>query len=139
MAVVTHSQAKGSITFSSGFFAEILNIDWSGIKREALEVTNMSVTAAAGGTFGNKIFIPSLYIDPGELGLEINFNPDTLPPIGAAASAFTVTLGGDTTPATWAGNAFLTEFSFKAPLEGKVMTATAKLKWTGAVTVTTWA
>ncbi|SRR5258708_4055734 len=136
MALVTHSQTKGSITFSTGFFAEILNIDWSGIKREVLDVTNMSVAAAGGGAFGNKISIPSIYIDPGELSVELQFNPDTLPPIGSASGAFTLTLGGDTTPATWAGNGYLHDFSVKMPLDGTVMRATAKLKTTGAVTVT---
>jgi hypothetical protein len=136
MALVTHSQTKGAITFSSGFFAEIINIDWSGVKREVLDCTNMSI-AASGASFGNKIFIPSVYIDPGELGIEINFNPDTIPPIGSAAGAFSLALGGDTVQATWAGTGFLYEFAPKMPLDGKVMTATAKLRVTGAVTVTT--
>lgn len=137
MSVVTHSQTKGSITFSSSFFLEILNIDWSGIKRDVLDATSMAVTAAAGSTFGNKLFIPSIYVDPGELTIEINFNPDTLPPIGGASGAFVLTLGGDTTPATWSGTGYLHDFAPKMPMDGKVMTATCKLKCTSAVTVAT--
>jgi hypothetical protein len=137
MATVTHSQTKGQITFSTGFLAEILNIDWSGIKREVLDATNMSIAAAGGGTFGNKILIPSFYIDPGELAVEINFNPDTLPPIASAPETVTVKIGGDTTTqATWVGSGFMIEFAPKMPLDGKVMTATAKLKFSGSITIT---
>src|SRR5258708_30868457 len=136
MATSSDSQTKGVITFSSGFFAEILNIDWSGIKREILDVTNMGVAAAAGGTFGNKINIPSIYIDPGELSVEIQFNPDTLPPIASAAETVTVKMGNAATQATWVGSGYMHEFAPKMPLDGKVMTASAKIKFSGAVTVT---
>lgn len=137
MATVTHSQTKGQITFSSGFLAEILNIDWSGIKREVLDATNMSIAAAAAGAFGNKISIPSFYVDPGEITVEINFNPDTLPPIASAAETTTVKVGGDTSAqATWVGSAFMYDFAPKMPMDGKVMTATCKIKFSGNVTVT---
>ncbi len=136
MATSSHSQALGVITYSTSFLAEILNIDWSGIKREALDCTNMGVAAAGGGKFGNKLFIPSFYVDPGELSVEIQFQPDTLPPIASAAETVTVKLGNSSTQASWAGSGFMVDFAPKAPLDGTVMRATCKIKFSGNITVT---
>ena len=136
MATTSHSQALGVITFSSGFLAEILDIGISGIKRDILDCTNMSIAAAGGGKFGNKIFIPSFYVDPGDLTFEIQHQPDTLPPIASAAETVTVKLGNSATQASWAGSGFMYDYAVKAPLDGTVMRATCKIKWTGNVTVT---
>lgn len=121
-----------SITFSSGFFARILNIDFDEFQRAALETSHMGLAAPSAGTFGNKTFIPGDLSDPGGIDVEIHLNPDTLPPIDAASGAFTITFPSG---ATWAGNGFMTGFKPTVPLEG-VMTAKCKLKFTGPVTRT---
>ena len=137
MATSSHSQALGSITFSTGFFAEILDISHGGIKRDKIDCTNMATaTTTTSTTLGNKIAIPSAYVDPGELTVEIQFNPDTKPPIDSAAASCTVKLGNAATQAQWAGSAFLTEFSYKAPLDGTVMRASCKVVFTGVITIT---
>lgn len=121
-----------SITFASGFFARILNIDFDEFQRAALETSHMGIAAPSAGTFGNKTFIPGDLSDPGGIDVEIHLNPDTIPPIDSAAGAFTITFASG---ATWAGTGFMTGFKPTVPLEG-VMTAKCKLKFTGAVTRT---
>lgn len=117
-----------TITFSTGFFAEILSINWSGIEREAIETTHM-------GSTGWKQFLPGNLVDPGELEVEMFFAPETPPPITGAIETMTVTMpsAGAGGTSTWAGSAFMTEFEFEDPVED-VMKATATLKITSTIT-----
>jgi len=124
-----------TITFSSGFFAQITDVQWSGITRPAIKTSHMGTAAPAAGKFGNDTFIPGDLSDPGELQVEGHFNPDTLPPIDGAAETCTVSIPGSATPATWAGSAFMTNFEVGMPLEDK-MTFTATLKFSGNITRT---
>lgn len=114
---------------TSSFSAEIESIGHSGISREAVESTHLGTTNA-------KTFIaPDLY-DPGELSLEMNFDPDTFPPIDQPAEVITVTFPtpiGGASGASWAASGFMTEFEYTAPLEEK-MTATATVKFSGVIT-----
>ena len=133
MATTTHSQCLGVITYATGYFVEILDISLSGVgKADIIDVTHMGV-AATSGTLGNKIYIESFYVDAGEADIEIQFNPDTTPPKGFQAC--TIAWGNSTTKATWAGSACLSDMSIKAPLDGSVMKATCKLKFSGAITI----
>lgn len=121
-----------AITFSSGFFAEILNVDWSGMSREAIDTSHATTTN------GWMTFIPAGLQDPGELSVEINFDPDDTPPIDGAAETVTVTFPtpvGGMTGATWAASGFMTSFEPSAPIDDR-MTATSSIKFSGAVTFT---
>lgn len=124
-----------SIAFSTTFFAQITKIKHSGISRPALKTSHMGISLAGAGKFGNDTFIPGKLNDPGELEIEGNFNPDTLIPIEGAAEMLTLTIAGATTPATFAGSAFMTDFEWDGPIEG-VMTYKAKVKFSGNVTKT---
>lgn len=127
-----------AITFSSGFFAEVLNIDWSGISRESIDTTHFGTTQASAGEFGSRTFIPGDLSDPGELSVEMHFNPDDDVPIESVAETVTLTfdlVAGDTTPANWEGTGFMTSFDVGMPLEDK-MTATAVIKFSGNITMT---
>ena len=135
MATSAASQAKGAITFSSSFFAQITSLNWSGISREAFDTSHMGLSLAGSGKFGNMTKIPSKLNDPGKLEVEFNFNPDTLPPIEGAAETVTVTIGDSSTPATWAGSGFMTEFSWEGPLQG-IMKGKATITFSGNVTRT---
>lgn len=95
----------------------------------------MGTAAAGAGKFGSRTFIAGDLSDAGELEVEIHFNPDTRPPIEGAAETVTVTIPGSTTPATWAGSAFMTGCSVAFPLEDK-MVMTCTLKFSGNITVT---
>ena len=54
-----------SITFQSGFFANVTDISLSGITRESVDVTNFA------STNGWKEYMPSLIQDMGELEVEL--------------------------------------------------------------------
>jgi len=114
-----------TITFETGFFAEILNVDWDGPNREHIETTHMGTTTA-------RTFKPKDLYDAGEITVELAFNPADDPPIDQAAETCTITWPDGT---TWAASAFLTGYSVSGPLEDK-MTATAVLKCTGEITIT---
>lgn len=121
-----------AITFSSGFCAWITSVDQDGITRDSLDTSHNAVAN------GYKTFTPGALADPGSLTVALFFNANTTPPITSAAETITVTFpkhSGATTSATWAASGFMTDFSFSAPMDG-VMTATAKLKWSGAITIT---
>lgn len=125
------------ITFDSGFFAEITSVSWSGISRPSIDVSHMGIAAAGAGDFGNALFLPGDIVDPGELSLELHFNPNDAIPIASAAETITITwplVGVDVTANTFAGSGFMTDFEITGSLEEK-MTATATLKMSGAVTV----
>jgi hypothetical protein len=124
-----------SITFSSGFFAYITNVDWDGINRPAIDTSNNSISTAA----PFRTFIPAGLIDTGSISVELLFdaNADLNTPIKAAATTVTVTFPkfGFTTAPTWAASGFMTDFKIGAPMDDK-MTASATIKFSGAITVT---
>lgn len=125
MAVITTGI---TITYQTGFLAEILDYNWSGIERVSIETTHM-------GTTGGRTYMPGTLYDPGEIQVELAFDPEESPvtPITAAAETVTVTYA-DTAPAsTMEASGFMTNFEIQGPLEDR-MTATATLKLTGVIT-----
>ncbi len=115
-----------TITWESGFLGEVISVDWSGIARESIDTTHMTTANNA------KTFMPSDIYDPGEVSVEMAFNPSATPPITDAADEVTVTFpAGD----TWVASGFLTSFDLNSPLEDR-MTATAVVKLSGQIVVT---
>lgn len=124
MPAVTPDLGHGAaITFSSGFMAKLLNIEVSGIEREAVETTVLD-------TSGGKTFIPADNYDPGELSVTLQFDTDASPPITGAAETVTITWPD---LETWACSGFLTSFRVTASNE-EVMEAEATIKFTGSWT-----
>lgn len=124
MAAITPDVGTGgAITFSSSFLGRILNIEWTGISREALETSTMATT-------GGKTFMPGDLYDPGSLNVTIQFDTDASPPITSTAETVTVTWPD---AETWSASGFLTDFSVTAAKE-EVMEATATIKFTGSIT-----
>lgn len=122
-----------TLTFQSGFFSMIKSPSWSGLKREALDTTNMS------NANGAETNIPSKIYSVGTLKITGFFNPDIKPPLTTQA-AETCTLAfpiptGKTNPATWVGQGYLTDFDFEADVK-TLWTFTGTLTFTGDVTVT---
>lgn len=123
---------------TSGFNAEVTDVDWGGLSREAIETTHLGTAVAGAGKVGSKTYIPGDLSDPGEISLTGHFNPNLKPPMEAAAETITVTFplpAGGTTPATWVASGFMTAFAETTPLEDK-MGFTATIKITGNITVT---
>lgn len=120
------------VTFASGFFARILSATRSGIKREAVDITNMSSAQ------GWMEFIASRLKDPGGLDVELLFDQDATPPIGSAAETITITFpapANKTNGATIVCTGFMTEEEIAIPVDDK-MTQTVKIKFTGIPVIT---
>lgn len=123
-----------TITFSTGFFAEVTSIRLTGVERAVLDTTHMTTSS------GDMTSIPSDLLNNGQL--EIDFylvaNTSVQTPMNAAAGAFTLTYpvpAGGSVAATIAGTGYLTSISEAIPHDG-IMTRTATLKITGTVTQT---
>lgn len=119
-----------SITFSSSFFAKARSISWTGISREAIDMTTLATT-------GGRDYVPGDLYDLGQLEVEGLFDAETDIPIASAAETVTVTLPstGAGNTSTWACSGFMTGFEWTAPLEG-AQTYKATLKLSGDKTVT---
>ena len=115
---------------TSGFTGHLLDVSWDGIERVSVDTSHL-------GTVDFRTFIPGELTDPGELSLELAFDPDDTPPFNGAAEVITVTfpLFALTTPADWEANGFMRTFSLGAPLEEK-MTATTAIKMSAAIAIT---
>jgi hypothetical protein len=115
-----------TITFDTGFFAEILSVNWSGITRPSIDTSHM-------GTATAMTYTPGSLFDPGELQVEIAFVPGTAPPWDSVAETCTVTWP-DAGTATWAASGFMTEFEVSGALEER-LTATGTVKLSGDITI----
>jgi hypothetical protein len=118
-----------SIVFvTSGFDAEFLSVDWSGIARGVVDSSHLL-------TVNWRTFIPTDLVDPGEIQVEMAFDPSDQPPLHELPERIIVTFpvpAGLVTPANWQGDGFMSGFEFNVPLEDK-MTGTGTLKMTGEV------
>lgn len=129
-----------TITFgTSGFTAEVLGIEFSGIgAREAVDTTHFGSTEASSGEFGGRTFIPTKLNNPGTVSVEIHFDADTRPPTQEAIETITFTFPqgtGESTPSDWEGQGFSVSFSASLVLDGKC-TGTLELQLSGVWTVT---
>lgn len=115
------------ISFSAGFFAEILDVSPPGASRESIQTSHM-------GTEDAHTFTPADLVDWGEMVVEMAFAPLTTPPITAAKETITITFP-DSGTSVWTFDGFMTGFEPSAPLEDR-MTASATIKVTGKVQVT---
>lgn len=138
MSATVDASTGLAITFSSGFLASVENVDWSGVSRPAIPTSNMGTAAAGAGKYGNATYIPGRIIQPGQLKVTIQYNPDTLPPIASASETVTLTYypsGGNTTGASLAATGFMVGFDIGAPLDDK-MTAEVTIQLSGNITRT---
>lgn len=121
-----------AITFDSGFFGEINNVEGPSMSREAID------TSHAGTTGGFRTFQPSDLVDHGEVEVTIAFDPDQEPPIDQAAETVTITYpipSGMSSGATWQFSGFMTGATPTVPFDDK-MTMSATLKVSGDITYT---
>jgi len=126
-----------TITFgTSSFTANIIDtIDWSGIERAVIETTHFGSTLPSSARqVGGRTFIPGKLVDPGELTLQIQYDPTLDLPLGSGDVAETITLtppsGMASNPIT--GSGFMRSARIGLPLEG-LATATVVVKFTGIV------
>lgn len=111
---------------TSGFTAEVMNINGNDMTRPEINASHM-------GTTGYQEYIPGKLLEGGSVELEINFDPDQIPPLNAAAETITITFPlpqGGITPADVEFTGFINSWSWSAPLEEK-MTADVGIKVDG--------
>jgi predicted secreted protein len=116
-----------TMTFGS-FTAEINSLSGPTIQQDSVETTHLSTVGRwREFCFGIK--------DPGELSLEVNFDPDTDVPVDEQSTlVITWTLpDGQSTPATWSADAFLTSYECEAVVDEK-LSASLTFKLSGAIT-----
>lgn len=123
-----------SIAFgTSSFTADIIETpEFEEFTRTAIETTDHNVTN------GYRTFIPGDLLDPGGFNWQINFDPDTQPPISAAAETITITFpvpSGSSNGATFACTGFLTSWRPIMPIDDR-MTASINVKFSGEPTWT---
>ena len=116
-----------TVTFSSGFFAEILSITGPGGTRVSLSTSHM-------GTVVAHTFTPGDLVDWGSVTLEIQFEPTEDPPIDNAAETMSINWP-DSAASVWSFSAFMTGFEPTATLE-EIIKGNAEVKVTADLTVT---
>lgn len=121
-----------SIVFgTSAFAANLLVVNHNNSSRPVVKTSHM-------GTTTNDTFMPGDLTDNGEVEVEFQFNPDNQPPISGAAETITISFplsSGESVKATAAFSGFCFGWQWGAPME-ELMTATATLKVSGAITWT---
>lgn len=123
---------KLAITFQSGFFAEITDIDHDGIERGDVDTSNMATVNNA------MTYIPEALYDPGGLSVTLFFEPNTnfITPMTAPPETITITFPiktGQTNAANFVFSGYMNKFKWGAKVKG-AMTATANIKATGPIT-----
>jgi len=118
------------ITWETGLFGNILDFDWSGISRAAIDSTHM-------GSGDVKTFLPGGTYDPGTLNATVQFNTSTTTDAGAltidalmtnVAQSCTV----DFQTAAYNGSAFITDMGIASGDED-IITQSITLKFSGAI------
>lgn len=117
---------------TSSFAPEITSISWSGVSRESINISHM-------GTTGAHLFVPGDLHDPGELSVDMHFDPSAAPAVPWSAAAETITITfpavGTLSTSAWSASGFMTDFEFTDPMEDK-MTASATLKFSDTIAKT---
>lgn len=128
-----------TVTFgTSGFTAELEDFRWTGITRTAIPTSHLGTTAPGANQFGNKTYMPARLSDPGQLQLQMHFNPQTNLPIDAVAEVITITYPkppADSTAASWSASGFVTDIEIGEQMEAANM-INVTVKLSGKVSMT---
>lgn len=118
-----------TLTFATGFAAEITRMALTGSEREVIEATHSLSTS--------KTYIQGSFLEPGSLEVDLNFHAETPPPFVAVPEVVTVSLpsAGAGGSSTWSWTGFMSEFEWESSVE-EVQTATMTIKLTTAPTIT---
>lgn len=114
------------ISFQTGFLAEILNVDDSGMERPVVDTTHSTSTTRTN--------IPGKIPAWGSLDCEIAFDPSKKPPLTTDPEAVEITYSNGY---KWTRQGYLSMFRYTTPTgptEDR-MTATATLQFTDDLTI----
>jgi len=132
----THGQTLGTVIITGVAQAlQIIKLDWTGISREAIDCTNMLVQPTTGSGFGNTIRLPSAYVSPGDLRLQVLHNPTQAIPITDPSKTGPTMIAIRMGPAASAqelftGYGWVSKYEIDGPLDGKAETATVEIVMT---------
>lgn len=115
-----------TITFSSGYFADIVSAERSGVSRAIVPTTSFATT-------GGQTFVPGDTYDPGELVVEAQRDPSVAVPILGAAETITITFPTGAPAETEVFSGFLAEHSYVLRDVEKVV-ETLRIKASGGIT-----
>lgn len=115
-----------TITFSSGFFAEIRSVDGPEVSRTKIDTSHSTTTG------GYRTFIFSDLMDNGEVSITGIADVSSSPPIEDDLEPVTITYSDGT---TWAFSGGLMNYKNTAPYDD-LITFTATLVVSGAITIT---
>ena len=110
--------------------ASIQSISWSGITRESVATSHLETT-------GGRTFIPGDLYDPGDLELEVQYDPDDRPPFSGVAETWTITYplaAGSATAATHAATGFVTSFTPGQAEVDTLMVSSITVKFSSDIT-----
>lgn len=117
--------AGTTLTFQSGYCAQILSMNVAGVTRAPVPTTHF-------GTTGGQTFVPSDTYDPGELVIECQRDVSAAVPISAGIETVTITYPD---LSTQAAQGFLVEHEEIAQREEKIR-ETLRIKRSGNLTFT---
>jgi len=122
-----------TVTFgTSSFTAAIDSVEWGGMERPAINTSHL-------GTTSYETFMPGDMVDPGEVTLNIQYDPDAQPPIAGAAETITIrypTPSGGSAGATHVGTGFVTKFTPGNAKNNELMMGSVTIKFSGSITFT---
>ncbi len=123
----------------SGFEADIVSVSHSGVARALIETSHMGTPEPQDGEIGGKTFIVDPLEDPGQLQLQVHYDPSNPPkrtdPDDPEAIEVTYRKPkGAATAARLVGDGWLQEWSAEMNLGAK-MTATLTVTFTGLLNV----
>ena len=117
---------------TSGWTGNIEDMSWGGIPREEVPTSHLL-------TVGGKTFIVGKLYDPGDLTVEMQYDPDDRPPFDQPTETITVTYPvpeGGSTGATHAAIGFIKNWTPpQLSVDGKMM-STFVIKFSGSITFT---
>jgi len=123
-----------TISFASGFLAEIIDVSGPEPSREAIDVSSFRSATASSTNQGWKDFIPAALTDGGELSVTILFNPADTPPVTSASEPEEITIAyTDAASTSWSFWGFMTTGSISGTIDDKA-TMDVTIKITGTVT-----
>lgn len=111
---------------------ELIDLNWSGAERPAIDTTHYGSGAAGATEIGNADFILGDVGDGGTFEIDYHFNPDKVLPLSGAVDTVTITFKAG---ATWVFQGGITNISGAFPMRDK-MVFTVTVKVCGPIAVT---
>lgn len=112
-----------TIAFQSGYVAEIISVESSGVSRVPVPTTHF-------GTTGGQTFVPADTYDPGELVVEAHYDPANNVPMLQDPESITITFPTGAPAETVVFSGFLVDHSYTMRSEEKVA-ETLRIKASG--------